>query len=136
MARKPDGFAKHVLGVAVKAPAKDLAAALGALVAARLRARMARSVAWTPPTPARATATPAQRRSGKRRLGKFQRYVATGKLDTSRYGTFRRYMISTIRAHTNTRDANTAHATCDNPSFAKNRLDFNWAADNGYITFE
>jgi hypothetical protein len=44
-------------------------------------------------------------------------------------------MIATIRAHTNTRAANQCPCACDNPAFAKNRLDFNWAADNGYITF-
>jgi hypothetical protein len=62
-------------------------------------------------------------------------YDSTTQPDVSRYGTFRRYMITTIRAHNDTRSANAAHALCDNPSFAKNKLDFNWAADNGYINW-
>lgn len=75
-----------------------------------------------------------ERRRKARRVGKYRRYTTTTKVDHSRVGTFRRYMIATIRAHGNTALANAAHAVCDNPKFSKNKLDFNWAADSGYIT--
>jgi hypothetical protein len=137
-------LAAHVAKTVSNAPSKDIAGALKALVIARLRkpARTTQTPHWPKPwdfgdVPAKAgvRGMGGHRRS-PRRLGKVRFYKATAMPDVSRYGTFRRYMISTIRAHNDTRSANAAHALCDDPKFAKNKLDFNWAADNGYITWE
>jgi hypothetical protein len=136
MAKQPT-LAAHVAKAVASAPTGAIADALSALVLMRLR----RTPRPTQPTP---SVTPAQRpaptpsgarRSPRRTAGKLRYYDSTTQPDVSRYGTFRRYMITTIRAHTDTRSANAAHALCDNPSFAKNKLDFNWAADNGYINW-
>lgn len=133
---KAKSFADKVMAHAKASSTEELAKALGDVTLKRLHskavARLNRIVQRAP-VPQRQETT--QRRRSARRLGKYQRYEATSKVDISRHGTFRRYMISTIRAHTDTHSANEAHASCDNPSFAKNRLDFNWAADNGYINF-
>jgi hypothetical protein len=133
---KTPNLAAHVAKAVASAPTGKLADALGALVAARLR----KPTRTTQPTPSalpmqRPTPTPSTSRRSPRRLGKVRFYDSTTQPDVSRYGTFRRYMITTIRAHNDTRSANAAHALCDNPSFAKNKLDFNWAADNGYINW-
>lgn len=142
---KTDPFAARVAASAksaAKSSSKEIAGALGRLVSARLKTRQ-RTTQQSPcdpfvPTPAQLAALLNMQRHRKaaRRVGKMRRYTATTKPDYSRPGTFRTYMISTIRAHTDTQSANAAHALCDNPSFAKNKLDFNWAADNGYITFD
>lgn len=129
---KVDPFTAHVAKAAKAHPAKAVAAALGKLIKARLtKPRPVPTQYGVVPVLGQAKAV----RRSPRRLGRFRAYTPTTKPDVSRYGTFRKYMISTIRAHTDTRAANNAHATCDNPAFAKNKLDFNWAADNGYITF-
>jgi len=60
-------------------------------------------------------------------------YKATDKPDTSKAGSFRTYMISTIRAHKTTEAAKAAHAKSG--QFAHERLNFNWAAQHGYIAF-
>lgn len=82
-----------------------------------------------------AEATFPRRKRSLRRRGRTQSYVATTKVDTSRLGTFRHYMLKLIREHSDTWSAERAHATCENPKFAKNRLDFSWAASEGYIDF-
>jgi hypothetical protein len=134
---KRDVFAATVQAARKAADGKAIAAALGALVKAKVRkpAPPRQSFASRVHNAQAALPTIGKRRSA-RRLGKFQRYTPTSKPDYSRPGTFRTYMIATIRAHTDTHSANQAHALCDTPAFAKNRLDFNWAADNGYITFD
>jgi len=60
-------------------------------------------------------------------------YVATDKEDTSRDGTFRRYMINTIRAHKTVGAAKAAHAKSG--QYSKDKLNHNWAAQNGFIKF-
>jgi len=141
---KQQPLQSHVSRCVATAPSEKIAAALKAFVLAKLR----KPVRTTPASPAwpkpwdfgDVPAKPAPRAGGQRRsprrLGKVRFYTATAQPDVSRYGTFRRYMITTIRAHTDTRSANAAHAQCDNPAFAKNKLDFNWAADNGYINWK
>lgn len=127
----------HVAKAVSAAPTEALAGALKALVLARLRRARAPtqpSARPTPPMHAPPMHAPTQRRSA-RRIGRVRFYTPTSMPDVSRYGTFRKYMISTIRAHTDTRSANATHAQCDEPKFAKNKLDFNWAADNGFITW-
>lgn len=67
------------------------------------------------------------------RKGTQRTYKATKKEDVSRDGTFRKYMISTIRAHTDTETAKAAHAKSG--QYAKDKLNFNWAEQNGFITW-
>lgn len=81
--------------------------------------------------PATGSSTATRRRA--RRIGRNKAYMPTSKVDVSRLGTFRHYMIATIRKHHSTRAAELEHQGCTDPKFAKNRLDFNWAADNGFI---
>lgn len=83
-----------------------------------------------------ATARAAARsvRRASRRSGRNVRYEVTTKWNDARRGTFRHYMLETIRRHTCSWDADADHAKCENPKFAKNRLDYSWAASNGYIT--
>jgi len=131
---KPTSFADRVKAHAAKSSTDELAKALGDVAVARLKAKQHKPKLYAL-IPVLDKVKAVKRRSA-RRLGKFQRYHATSKPDYSRPGTFRTYMIATIRAHTDTHSANAAHALCEEPSFAKNRLDFNWAADNGYIEFD
>ncbi len=60
-------------------------------------------------------------------------YSVGKKEDTSKAGTWRNYMLTTIRAHKNTADAKAAHAK--SKSFSSNKLDFNWANSQGYIVY-
>lgn len=60
-----------------------------------------------------------------------RKYKATKKEDVSKPDSFRNYMISTIRAHTQTSAAKAAHAASG--KFGHERLNFKWAHDNGYI---
>lgn len=141
---KPDAFTAYVNKVAKQADSAALATSLGALTKLRLGSRSKRQVADT----MRAEAKPQrgwdlakppsehnerQRRS-PRRLGRYRAYTPTAKPDVSRLGTFRHYMLSTIRKHSDTVAANNEHADCDRADWASKKLDFNWAADNGYIT--
>lgn len=124
------------------APRDDIEAALKALVAERLRKssqRTQRIPASTPQDPLlffpqRAKPLSSKRRS-PRKLGRIRFYTPTDKVDVSRLGTWRHHMISVIRRHTNTRDAQLENTNHDNPKFASQRLDFNWAADNGFINW-
>jgi hypothetical protein len=135
-----DAFEAAVRAASGKADAKAIAAALGKLVKAKLASRQRPtqpSPAIPPRTFAPAAPTTTARNSLRRRSvrrGKNQRYAATGKVDISRLGTYRHYMLRVIREHDNTWAAEAAHAQCDNPKFAKNRLDFGWAAAEGFIT--
>jgi hypothetical protein len=135
----------HIAKAVGAAPVQELMDGLKDLVLLRLRrpqrttqptpdpiGAVNASVPWSESRVVTGSSRP-RRASRPRRLGRIKFYEATSKLDVSRSGTFRRYMISTIRAHTNTCDANRTHEECSNPQFAKNKLDFNWAADNGYI---
>lgn len=68
-----------------------------------------------------------------RKAGAARTYKATKKEDVSRDGTFRKYMISTIRAYTDTETAKAAHAKSG--QYAKDKLNFNWAEQNGFIAW-
>ena len=139
-------MAKRKVKPAGDVDVKALSEALGALVRNRLskprrfKASLKTPTQWPPERSperiVREALTEAQRRRRPRRVGVRKPYSKTTKLDFSRTGTFRHYMLALIRRHSNTWDANREHATCDNPKFAKNKLDFNWAADNGYINWE
>ena len=137
-AKDPDAmFAEAIAKINAGASSAVLAPAIAAIV----KARRGSAPAAPRPTPAprplpSLPPRPATPRAAPRRTGKTRRYSPTGKVDTSRVGTFRRYMLTTIRSFTNTAEANRANAACTVPKFAKNKLDFNWAADNGYITWE
>lgn len=74
-------------------------------------------------------------RSGKRSVRKaVQFYELTGKRDTSRAGTFRRYMLTDIiLAHKDTRSARMAHALSG--QYADQTINFSWAEKEGYIRF-
>lgn len=140
----------HVRKLAKAAPVAELADALQDLVLLRLKkraiaeinanlSRAPRSLFDDEAAKRRAAAEalkslPRKARSTRRR-GRNQNYVSTGKTDISRLGTFRHYMIRLVREHSCTWDAERAHAVCDNPKFAKNRLDFAWMAAEGYIEF-
>lgn len=129
----------HVRRCAKAAPNKEIAEALGKLVKARLskpkpRRLVAEYTSFDLARDAIRTAPPKVRRSARRR-GRNQSYRATGKPDISRLGTFRHYMLQVICRHESTWAAESEHALCDNPKFAKNRLDFSWAAAEGYIEF-
>lgn len=124
-----------------KSTAKAIAKPLAALVKARLRTRAER-----PPEPFKKLIGHLNARTGKFeplakprrapiRRGRVKAYTPTAKVDISRLGTFRHYMLATIRAHSNTLAAEEAHASCDDPKFAGKKLDFGWAAAEGYITF-
>lgn len=137
---KPNPFAAHVAKLSAKADRKALGKAVGALTKARLTKRTApkpERIDDPARTEARALVADIAKRQRRspRRLGRYRAYTPTQKPDVSRLGTFRHYMLSVIRKHSDTNAANTEHSACDNPSWAKNKLDFNWAADNGYITF-
>lgn len=137
-------FERHVRSASGKSSTSAIASALGKLVSAKLKRRASDRTA-SPTSLQRArlqggstplAPRPQPKRRSPRRLGRNRAYAPTTKPDTSRLGTFRHYMIALMRRHSNTRAAELEHAECDNPKFSKNKLDFNWAADNGYITFE
>jgi hypothetical protein len=65
--------------------------------------------------------------------GQDRKYKNAGRKDESKDGTFRKYMLSTIMAHKSTADAKAAHAK--SKKFPSHKLDFNWAAQQGYIAF-
>jgi stage V sporulation protein SpoVS len=132
---KPDPFTAHVLAASAKSSAKPIAKALGALVAARLRKRQRTTQQTYRAAPVLDTVKAVKTRRSARRRGRNQHYRVTAKVDISRLGTFRHYMLATIRKHEWTWNAETEHADCDNPKFAKNKLDFSWAAAEGYIEF-
>lgn len=60
-------------------------------------------------------------------------YKLAGRKDESKPGTFRTYMLSTIMAHKDTDSAKAAHAK--SRQYPNHKLDFNWAAQQGYIAF-
>ena len=144
---KGDAFTTYVSAIAAKADPSELSTTLGKLVSARLRKRSVAEVArqlrreagprsdtWGTEAALDASlARSVTKRRRARRIGRAKPYTPTTKVDISRLGTFRHYMIQTIRKHSNTADAEREHNECDNPKFSKNRLDFNWAADNGFI---
>lgn len=59
--------------------------------------------------------------------------MADALLARVRRGTFRRYMLETILAHTDVREATSAHIRSG--QHAKETLNFKWAEANGYIRF-
>ncbi len=131
---KPQGFAAAVEALGKAMPVDALGKALGALVNKRLVKPVAPVPTPTPiPTPTRRPVPTGTRRRARRIH--FKAYSATGKRNDARPGTFRHYMINVIRGASNTSEAQRVHILCDNAKFAGNKLDFNWTADNGYITF-
>lgn len=60
-------------------------------------------------------------------------YKLAGRKDESKPDTFRRYMLSTIMAHKDTDSAKAAHTK--SKKYPTHKLDFNWAAQQGYIAF-
>lgn len=82
-------------------------------------------------TPAPKAAKPAKEAKAPATGGVDRKYKATKKEDNSKPESFRRYMISTIRAHGTTSAAKAAHAASG--KFGHERLNFKWAHDNGYI---
>lgn len=133
---KVDAFTASVTKARKAADAKAIASALGDLVLVRRHAKVARPTSFVDRVHNAQSAYPTiGKRRSARRIGRVKAYTPTTKPDYSRPGTFRHYMIKTIREHSNTLAANDAHSTCTEPSYAKNRLDFNWAADNGYINW-
>jgi hypothetical protein len=127
-------FQTHVARAAKQADVKALRGALGALVKARLRKRQRRPE--RPPVPIAAQPKPRPQRRSPRRLGRYRAYEVTTKTNYTRSGTWTHHMISVIQAHTDTRAATLANESCDDSKFAAKRLDFNWAADNGYINWK
>lgn len=65
--------------------------------------------------------------------GSNRAYKLAGRKDESKPGTFRTYMLSTIMAHKDTDSAKAAHAK--SKQYPTHKLDFNWAAQQGYIAF-
>lgn len=68
----------------------------------------------------------------KARRGAFFNYEPGTARHYGRSGTWRDFMISTVLAHTNTRDALRAHA--DSGKFQDKSIDFSWLIKSGYIT--
>lgn len=60
-------------------------------------------------------------------------YKPGSKKNEAKPGTFRHYLLSSILAHKDTASAKAAHAK--GKHFRDRKLDFNWAASQGYITF-
>lgn len=65
--------------------------------------------------------------------GASRAYKLGARKDESKPDTFRRYMLSTIMAHKDTDSAKAAHAK--SKQYPNHKLDFNWAAQQGYIAF-
>lgn len=127
-ANKPD--AKLAKGLDSKnAPQSAMAAA------ARNASAKAAEKAAAPAAKATAAKTTGKASAASKlsRKGAVRTYKATKKEDVSREGTFRRYMISTIRAHTDTETAKAAHAKSG--QYQKDKLNFNWAEQNGFIAW-
>lgn len=61
-------------------------------------------------------------------------YAKGTKAVEAKDGSWRKYMLDTIRAHKSTNDAKAAHKASG--QFAGQALDFNWAAKEGYITWK
>lgn len=127
----------QVRKLAKGADTKGLAKALGVLVKTRLakanKPKPIRSGAdYAKATPATPRA-PAARRT---RRGRNQYYTVTGKRNATRSGTWTHYMINAILGYTSTWDAERFHATCENAKFRDKRLDFGWAAKEGYIALD
>lgn len=71
------------------------------------------------------------RAKSRRVVARDQRYEWIG-FDTSRVGTFRRYMLSEIiKPHTSTAEARSAHIRSGR--FADQTINFTWAEKEGYI---
>jgi hypothetical protein len=118
-----------------KSSSEEIGVALGRLVSKRLQKRSEQTVRTAQVSEWRYDPIVPQRRRRTVRRGRNQPYRSTTKVDISRLGTFRRYMLSVIRRHNNTWDAMAEHEKCDNERWAKNKLDFAWAAAEGYIDF-
>lgn len=73
-----------------------------------------------------------RRRSRRVRSGRLMRWRNTDKIDVSRIGTFRHYLISTVRKYDNSYDALAAHADSE---YASKKLDIGWVAAEGFIEF-
>lgn len=79
---------------------------------------------------ARTTKAAANKQPSK---GLDRKYKNAGRKDESKPDTFRRYMLTTIMSHKNTAAAKEAHKASG--QYPTHKLDFNWAAQQGYIAF-
>lgn len=86
-----------------------------------------------PATSGKVTVVKVAMKSGRVPSGADRAYKVGPTVDTSRDGTWRNYMLATIRAHSSTSAANAAHAKSG--KFSGNKLDFNWSAKQGYIVY-
>jgi len=123
--------AKAIADAKVKASSKakfpdPVSAALAAKAAANAKATPAAAKA----TPAAAKATPAAKLAAT--PAPDRKYKATKKPLIAKPGSFRVYMVETIRAHASTTPAKAAHAASG--QYGHERLNFKWAHDAGYIT--
>lgn len=119
---------------APKVDAEAVSATLKALVMKRLRNKRQRPtqpVARPSAAQVAANVPFGKQRRSARRLGKYQRYEVIRRLNTSKRGTWTRYMVDIILAHTEVQAANETHAASG--EYAGKRLDFNWAVAQGYI---
>lgn len=117
-------FKAKLAKLAKSADVAALADALGALVTVTPRRVIPQAAPYVPaPRPAK---------RAPRRTGRWQAYTPTGLPVLSRRGTFRTFMLQTILAHRDTASARRAHLLSG--EYPTHKLDFRWAADNGYIT--
>lgn len=135
-----------VAKAAKSAPTDSLASAVGALVKARLRKAERRKAdrSFAGQAGGDRFGTPAamdpsgfgskpQRRAKPYRSGRVRAYTPTNKWNDARRGTFRHYMLATIMAHSDTASAERAHR--DSGAHVGKKLDFTWAANNGFINW-
>lgn len=117
------------------------AAKLANGVSSRAAPHSAKSVSDAKPvaTPAKGKATPAPKgkatpaKAAKPAPGADRTYKHGPKANDARVGTWRAAMLGVILAHTSTAKANAAQAKAR--EFSDRKLDFNWCAKEGYITF-
>lgn len=136
---KPQDLQAQVHAIAVAADHKPLADALLDIVRRRTRNVHVHGPARSQTVPSgTSTAKPTVRRTMRsRRFGRTQLYEkqpgADMLLGRVRHGTYRKYMLRTILAHTDTAAAEAAHRASD--EYSSQKLDFKWSADNGFIKF-
>jgi hypothetical protein len=84
--------------------------------------------------PAKADKAPRTEKASKNKQpskGNNRAYKLGTRKDESKPDTFRRYMLTTIMKHKDTDSAKAAHAASG--QYPTHKLDFNWAAQQGYI---
>lgn len=139
--KTPD-LAALVAKAAKSAPCDAIASAVGKLVSKRLAKPKERSFAGqagrgdrdgTPAfmDPSTGASKRSHRRSGFAKGSRARAYTK-GKANDARPGTFRWTMLHVMHQHSDTRSAELAHADSDS-QYKNKKLDFTWAAANGYI---